>query len=90
MSDAWTLLYNSSTIQLGDAWEHLQAPQLGNPYSSLVSDFELSIDIPEYSLETDLPDYYVECNIPEFYVEVDANTLDFETNQPNYQIEVNI
>lgn len=79
MADAWEQLVANSTIQSGDAWEHLLAQGGGSgPGGSLVlfDGLEVQMDDSQVDVEIDLASIDVKIENQEFDVEI--NTLEFD------------
>jgi hypothetical protein len=82
MPDAWTILKTNSTLDSGDAWEHLnnQSGESG-PGGSLVL-------IDGLDLEVDMSAYDVEIMEAGFDVDVESDDVDIEIQNNQYEIEI--
>lgn len=81
MADAWEQLVTNSTIQSGDAWEHLLAQGGTGPGGSLVL-----LDGLEIIMEDACVD--VELDLSPVSVEIETQEFDVEIDNPEYVVEV--
>jgi len=78
--DAWDTLLSKSTIQSGDAWEHLLAQGGGTgPGGSLVllDGLTLEMNMMEYELNIEVPEYIIEIE-DEFDIELETTEFELE------------
>lgn len=80
MPDAWTILKENSSLDSGDAWEHLNAQEGGSGSGVVLIDgLEIFMDNNTYDTEI---------NEDTFEIEVDCDTIEIEIDTYEYEVEV--
>ena len=79
MAKAWGILISGSTLQSGDAWEHLNAQGGGGTCDTLVltDGLEVEVDACEFEIEIMLPEYDIEV-ADGYEIELENNELEIE------------
>lgn len=82
MPDAWTTLVENSSLESGDAWEHLQAQQAGGgSYDTMVLADGLEVEMGNCEFD-------VEVGSNEVSVDIISADFEVEIEEVHYTIEV--
>lgn len=81
MADAWETLIANSSLDTGDAWEHLNAQEGGgfDAITYILHDgLDLEIEMACYELEIDVVSFEIEIEEPEFEIEIETQEFELE------------